>query len=78
MLHGTHGVSDELFKAARAHGMVKINLNKTVREEYTDFIAENSSRLELTILKMKGVEVYTKSIKRVMEEVLGSAGRGGR
>ncbi|CAH0051797.1 unnamed protein product [Clonostachys solani] len=75
VLHGTHGVSDALFHTSRQHGMVKINLNKTVRDPYTDFIAEKAGELELTILKMKGVEIYQKSIERVMHEFLGSAGK---
>ncbi|KAF2972625.1 hypothetical protein GQX73_g882 [Xylaria multiplex] len=75
VLHGTHQVSDELFKKARQQGIVKINLNRTVRDEYTDFIARNSSKLELTELKMKGVEVYTKSIQRAMTDFLHSAGK---
>lgn len=74
-MHGTHGVSDEQFRTARKHGMVKINLNRTVRDEYTDFIAENAGKLELTVLKMKGAEVYARSIERVMRDVLGSAGK---
>ncbi|KAF3026591.1 hypothetical protein E8E14_014251 [Neopestalotiopsis sp. 37M] len=75
VLHGTHGVSNELFHAARKQGMVKINLNRTVRDEYTNFVAENAGKLELTILKTKAVEVYANSISRVMNEILESAGK---
>lgn len=78
VLHGTHGVSDEQFKVTRSHGMSKINLNRTVRDEYTEFVAQNADKLELTVLKTKAVEVYTRSIVRVMTEVLESAGHGGR
>lgn len=75
VLHGTHQVSDQLFRDSRQAGITKINLNRTVRDEYTDFVAENAGKLELTVLKMKGVEVYTKSIIGVMEGFLGSAGK---
>jgi fructose-bisphosphate aldolase, class II len=75
VLHGTHGVSNELFHAARKQGMVKINLNRTVRDEYTNFVTENAGKLELTILKTKAVEVYAKSISRAMNEILESAGK---
>ena len=75
MLHGTHGVSDDLFRKARQYGMIKVNLNKTVRDDYTDFVAEHASKLELTTLKMKAVEVYKNSVERVMRDVLGSAGK---
>ncbi|KAI1387022.1 aldolase [Hypoxylon trugodes] len=75
VLHGTHEVSDELFRETRKYGMLKVNLNRTVRDEYTDFVAQNAGKLELTILKMRGVEVYAQSIERVMREVLGSAGK---
>lgn len=75
VLHGTHGVSDALFITAREHGMVKINLNRTVRDDYTKFVAENAGKLELTVLKAKAVEVYAKSVERVMREVLDSAGK---
>lgn len=73
-LHGTHPVSDELFLKAVACGVRKINLNRTVRDEYTKFVAENAGTLELTVLKTKGVEIYTKSVARMMG-VLGSAGK---
>ncbi|KAI0151883.1 aldolase [Hypoxylon sp. NC0597] len=75
VLHGTHGVSDELFRKARKYGILKINLNRTVRDEYTDFVAKNAGKLELTTLKMQGVDIYAKSIERVMRHVLGSAGK---
>ncbi|KAI4858801.1 aldolase [Hypoxylon rubiginosum] len=75
VLHGTHGVSDELFRETRKYGMVKINLNRTVRDEYTDFVAQNAGKLELTVLKAQSVEVYAKSIERIMRDVLESAGR---
>lgn len=55
--------------------MVKINLNKTVRDEYTSFMAENAGKLELTVLKVRAVEIYAESISRAMKEILDSAGR---
>ena len=76
VLHGTHKVSDELFHLARKHGMVKINLNKTVRDEYTEFVAKNAGKLELTSLKAQAVNVYARSIERAMKDILGSAGKG--
>ncbi|KAH8901778.1 fructose-bisphosphate aldolase [Thozetella sp. PMI_491] len=75
VLHGTSDVSDDLFKQARKAGVVKINLNRTVRDDYTKFVAENAGILELTVLKMKATEVYTQSIQRVMVDFLDSAGR---
>ncbi|OTA52561.1 aldolase [Hypoxylon sp. EC38] len=75
VLHGTRGVSDELFRKARKYGILKINMNRTVRDEYTDFIAKNAGKLELTTLKIRGVEIYAKSIERVMRNVVGSAGK---
>lgn len=67
MLHGTHPVTDELFHKAMACGVVKINLNRNVRDEYTAFVGENWSKNELTKLKEKAVEVYAKSIERAMD-----------
>ncbi|KAF5027035.1 hypothetical protein F66182_911 [Fusarium sp. NRRL 66182] len=75
VLHGTKGVSDEQFRDMRKHGMIKINVNRTVRDEYTQFLADNAGKLELTVLKMKAVEVYQKSIERVMKDVFNSAGK---
>ncbi|RSL84365.1 hypothetical protein CEP52_016461 [Fusarium oligoseptatum] len=75
VLHGTHGVSDGQFRKTRAYGMVKVNLNRTVRDEYTKFVTDNAGRLELTVLKMEAVEVYQASIERVMRDVLYSAGK---
>lgn len=72
-LHGTHPVSDELFRMAIPLGVRKVNLNRTVRDEYTRFVAENAGSLELTVLSMKGVGIYAKSIERMMD-VLGSSG----
>ncbi|KAK1140165.1 hypothetical protein N8T08_010643 [Aspergillus melleus] len=73
-LHGTHPVSDGLFLKTIQCGVRKINLNRTVRDEYTKFVAKNAGSLELTVLKVQAVEVYTKSIMRMMD-VLGSSGR---
>lgn len=74
VLHGTHSVSDELFQKTIQCGVHKINLNRTVRDEYTRFVAEKAGSLELTTLKMEAVEVYTRSIERMMN-VLGSSAR---
>jgi fructose-bisphosphate aldolase class II len=74
VLHGTHPVSDELFHKAMACGVVKINLNRNVRDDYTAFVEENWSRNELTQLKEKAVEVYAKSIGRAMD-MLRSSGK---
>ncbi|KAH8689585.1 fructose-bisphosphate aldolase [Talaromyces proteolyticus] len=74
VLHGTHAVSDELFLKAVRCGVRKVNLNRTVRDEYTRFVAEKSGSLELTTLKTEAVEVYTRSIERMMD-VLGSSSR---
>ncbi|BAE56672.1 unnamed protein product [Aspergillus oryzae RIB40] len=73
-LHGTHPVSDELFQRTITCGVRKINLNRTVRDDYTDFVAKKASSLELTALKVQAVEIYAKSIERMMD-VLGSSGR---
>ena len=75
VLHGTHGVSDGLFKTARKHGIVKVNLNRTVRDDYTKFVAENAGKLELTVLKTKATDIYKQSIIRAMKEILDSAGK---
>ncbi|KAL3431581.1 ketose-bisphosphate aldolase [Aspergillus tetrazonus] len=74
VLHGTHPVPDDLFRKTIACGVRKINLNRTVRDEYTRFIADKAATLELTVLQEEGVKVYTRSIERMME-VMGSAGR---
>ena len=74
VLHGTHPVSDELFQTAISCGVSKINLNRTVRDAYTKFVAEKAGTLELTVLKEQGVELYSQQIERMMD-VLGSAGK---
>ncbi|KAJ5084067.1 hypothetical protein NUU61_008646 [Penicillium alfredii] len=54
-------------------GVRKINLNRTVRDEYSEFVAKNAGVLELTALKVQAVEVYARSMERM--DVLGSSGR---
>ena len=54
---------------------MKINLNRTVRNEYTEFVAQNAGKLEITTLKTRAVEVYARSIERAMRDILGSAGK---
>lgn len=56
------------------NGMRKVNQNRTVRTRYMKFLAEESGKLELTVLQDKGVQIYSEEIERMME-VLGSAGR---
>ncbi|OGM47406.1 fructose-bisphosphate aldolase [Aspergillus bombycis] len=67
VLHGTHPVTDELFLKAIDCGVSKINVNRTVRDDYTKFVAENAGKLELTVLKVQAVDVYAKSVQRVMD-----------
>jgi fructose-bisphosphate aldolase class II len=74
VLHGTHPVSDELFLKTIVRGVRKVNLNRTVRDDYTKFVAVKAGTLELTVLQEQGVEIYTNSVERMMR-VLGSAGR---
>ncbi|ETN41599.1 uncharacterized protein HMPREF1541_03535 [Cyphellophora europaea CBS 101466] len=58
VLHRTHGVSDELFLEAAKRGVTMINLNQTVKKDYTDFTSRYAGTLELTELKAQGVAVY--------------------
>ena len=74
VLHGTYPVTDALFQQTIPLGVRKINLNRTVRDDYTRFIADNSGTLELTALKMQAVEIFARSIERMMD-VMGSTGR---
>ncbi|GLA87641.1 hypothetical protein AtubIFM56815_002067 [Aspergillus tubingensis] len=74
VLHGTHPVSDELFLKAIECGMSKVNVNRTVRDNYTAFVAEHAGKLELTVLKARAVEIYAESVERVMK-LFGSAGK---
>ncbi|KAE8422343.1 ketose-bisphosphate aldolase [Aspergillus pseudocaelatus] len=67
VLHGTHPVEDDLFLKAIDCGVSKINVNRTVRDDYTKFVAENAGKLELTVLKVQAVDVYSKSVQRVMD-----------
>ena len=50
-------------------------MNRTARDDYTKFVAENAGKLELTVLKVRAVEIHTASIKRVMRDVFDSAGK---
>lgn len=54
--------------------MSKVNVNRTVRDNYTAFVAENAGKLELTVLKVRAVEIYAESVERVMK-LFGSAGK---
>jgi len=75
VLHGTHTVSDDMLRVAMQRGMIKINQNRSVREEYHKYIAENCRVVELTKLQSQGVEVYSGGVQRMMVEVFKSAGR---
>lgn len=62
-------------RVAMKHGMVKINQNRSVRNEYHQYLAANSSLTELTRLQEEGVEHYSRGIERFMVDVFGSAGK---
>lgn len=68
-------MSDALFIKALECGVRKVNMNRTVRDEYTKFVGENASKLELTTLKEQSIEIYTRSIERMMD-VLNSSQQG--
>lgn len=55
--------------------MVKINQNRTIREEYHRFMSDNVSKMDLTRLQTHAVEEYSKGVERYMVEVFGSAGK---
>jgi fructose-bisphosphate aldolase class II len=67
VVHGTHPVSYDLFQRAIKLGIRNININRNARDEYTKFLAENAGKLELTVLKERGVAIYTALIKRLMD-----------
>ena len=75
VLHGTQGVSDVLFRKTRKFGVLKINVNRAVRDEYTKFVAKNAGKLELTKLKTASVDVYANSVSWFMEKIVLSAGK---
>lgn len=75
VLHGTHPLSDDMVRVGMARGMVKVNQNRSVRNEYHQFLAGNASSTELTSLQSRGVEEYSKGIERVMVEVFRSNGK---
>ena len=60
-------------RVAMKHGMVKINQNRSVRNEYHQYLAANSSVAELTRLQEEGVEHYSHGVERFMVDVFGSA-----
>ncbi|KAF2704012.1 fructose/tagatose bisphosphate aldolase [Pleomassaria siparia CBS 279.74] len=74
VLHGTHPCSDDMFKTGIASGIRKVNLNRTVRNGYMNFLSEESGKLELTQLQERGVQIYSEEVERLMV-VLGSVGK---
>jgi hypothetical protein len=74
VLHGTHGVKDDLFLECVKLGFTKINLNKSIRERYTEFLEEKAGRMELTKQIEQGIDVYSKEIERYMD-LFGSSGK---
>lgn len=75
VLHGTHPLSDDMVRVGMKLGMVKINQNRNVRNEYHSFIEANCGKLDLTKLQEGAVEEYSKGIERLMVEVFKSAGQ---
>lgn len=75
VLHGTHPLSDDLVRVARARGVIKMNQNRNVRLGYHDYLEKNVGTAELTELQVRGVEEYSKGIERMMVEVFDSAGK---
>ncbi|KAF4508970.1 hypothetical protein G6O67_005286 [Ophiocordyceps sinensis] len=74
VLHGTHPLADNMVRAARARGVIKINQNRNVRLGYHKYVEENCAKAELTELQTRGVEEYSKGIERMMVDVFDSAG----
>lgn len=70
-----HPLSDNMNRVAMKHGMVKINQNRSIRNEYHRYLAANSSLTELTRMQEEAVEQYSRGIERFMVEVFGSAGK---
>lgn len=70
-----HPLSDDMNRVAMKHGMVKINQNTSIRNEYHRYLAANGSLTELTRIQEEGVEHYSRDIERFMIEVFGSAGK---
>jgi len=74
VLHGTNSYADEdLRKCVRA-GMVKMNVNKLIMDDYTDFVNEQTGKLGITALMEGGIAKYQASIAHCMD-VCGSTGK---
>lgn len=65
-----------MVRVGMKHGMVKINQNRSIRHEYHQYLAANSTLTELTRLQEEAVEQYSRGIERFMVHVYGSAGKG--
>lgn len=74
MLHGTHEIPRELVLRAIKCGVRKVNLNKSVRQKYGKFLADNAGRMELTKLTQTAVDLYAEEVGELMD-FLGSSNR---
>ncbi|OCF31436.1 hypothetical protein I317_07707 [Kwoniella heveanensis CBS 569] len=74
VLHGTHGVTDELFTESIHMGFSKININKSCRERHTEYLKEKAGRVELTVQIAEGIAVYKEEIEHYMD-LFGSSGK---
>ena len=72
VLHGTHEIPRELVLRAFYCGVRKVNLNKSVRQKYGKFLADNAGRMELTELTQTAVDLYAEEVGELMD-FLGSS-----
>ncbi|CAI6334904.1 unnamed protein product [Periconia digitata] len=77
VLHGTHEIPDELVLKAIKCGVRKVNLNKSVRQKYGQFMSDNAGKMELTKSKQTAVDLYAQEVGELMD-FLGSTGRASK
>lgn len=74
VVHGTNDWPEEITKKCVAGGCVKVNVNKLVLLDYTDYLKSNAASKSLTTLMEEG----TKKIQNLTEwaiDVCGSSGK---
>ncbi|KAH8771177.1 tagatose 1,6-diphosphate aldolase [Hyaloscypha sp. PMI_1271] len=73
-LHGTNGFRPELMKKCISEGVVKVNVNKLVLDDYSEHLKANAGKFPQTKLMEQGVELVTRQTMQWME-ICGSAGK---
>ncbi|KAL8854691.1 MAG: hypothetical protein Q9221_000473 [Calogaya cf. arnoldii] len=74
VLHGTDGLTEDLYHRCISHGITKVNINKIMNKELAEVQKERAGKVPLSQVIEEGTAAMQIAVEKLMD-MLGSSGR---